>query len=175
MSCARRPGKGGAKSIAAVSAGRIVTIALLARTVMRSDSTVTPCWSCAIVRTGEPTSTRLPSFAAMRIESSCDPPTKRLSWAPPPVLIRRTKLPGVRSLPATRRYQRAHTTDSSRVPERVQERQVARLAAPDRVDGGFEQHVDLGGGDVGLHPGLERLLVPFGCAGRLPRCVNGNL
>ena len=62
--------------------------------------TVTPPRPWLIRRTGWESITRLPSDFAARIETSCEPPTNRLSCAPPAVLISRSIVPGVRSLPA---------------------------------------------------------------------------
>ena len=45
---------------------------------------------------------------------SWEPPTKRLSCAPFPVEMSRSKLPGVRSFPATRAYHRANSSERSR-------------------------------------------------------------
>ena len=78
----------------------MATIARRACTTRPSASTVTRPFFWRIDFTGTPSSTRLPSALAIRIEISCVPPSSRLSCAPPAVLMSRRRLPGFFSLPA---------------------------------------------------------------------------
>jgi len=66
----------------------MATITRRARQLPASLTTSTPPGRDTIRRTGARSTTRLPSRAASRIETSCEPPTKRESWAPPAVLVR---------------------------------------------------------------------------------------
>jgi hypothetical protein len=92
-SWARFGGSAGWKRIEPTSAGGRVTIARSADQVSEGVRMTTPLRLRRIVRTGWRSSTRRPSCLARRSAIRCEPPTIRLSWAPPVVLIRRLKSP----------------------------------------------------------------------------------
>ena len=72
-------------------------------TLRPSATAVTVAPSLMIRRTGWLRTTRSPRRSASWIGTSCEPPTKRRSCAPPPVLTSRSMLPGLDSLPAAAR------------------------------------------------------------------------
>jgi hypothetical protein len=95
-------------SIFAATAGGTATMTRSATTTTRSDSTRTFLPLRTMRRTGERRTTRLPSWRAMRRDTADAPPTKRLSCAPPSVLIRLSKVSALCV------YQRTWSSDRSR-------------------------------------------------------------
>ena len=71
----------------------------LALSEARSEVTRTPPLTCSMRRTGELSTIRRPSCAAIRSAISCDPPKKRDCCAPWRVSKLRSNVPGLVSLP----------------------------------------------------------------------------
>ena len=76
---------------------------------------------------------------------SCEPPTKRLSCAPPPVVMSRRNEPGWRRV-----------AGRGAVLQDVEQRQLLGVRAPDPLARGGEDRPALLAGDLGAHPLVER-------------------
>ena len=108
----RRVGSFGCQSMSSTSGGGAATITRLQETFPRLVCTTAPWSSCSILVTAARSATASPSLRAIRSGISCEPPTKRLSWAPLAVSELRAKVPTVRSLPEQATYQRVKRSES---------------------------------------------------------------
>ncbi len=91
--------------MSSTSGGGAATITRRAATRPRAVCTIA-WWSRWTIRwTGAASATMSPSCLARRSGISCEPPTKRRSWAPLAVSELREKVPTLRSLPEQATYQ----------------------------------------------------------------------
>ena len=105
--------------------------------------------------TGACSATMSPSFLASRSGISCEPPTKRRSWAPLAVSELRAKVPTLLLV--------ARAGD---VPEREEERELVGVGAEAGLGPAADEVLDAGGVDgVGADPLAERDRVPLPARG----------
>ena len=168
-SAAWRAGRAGAHVMARDSSGGTATMTRLQVTAPRPVCTTARELFWSIRVTAAFSATREPSWLARRSGTSCEPPTKRRSWAPSFVSELRSKVPGG-----------GLVAGAGHVEDHEQERELAGVGSEARLGPAVEQGLDAVAVDrVAADVLAERHRVPLlgtrVCPGRVDVDLGGPL